>query len=129
MMASARPKRPLIQHTQARGMAVVNVLMRVLLGLPFPTPLSFQHRSASNTAQRAVDADFLSWSQDWYALPATAELCATGSSAPHARRRQIQARMIRADRTIRAQNATEAGFMGINRRRPASAPRHPTSAL
>jgi hypothetical protein len=45
MMASARPKRPLIQRTQARGMVVVNVLMRVLLGLPF------RHRSASDTAQ------------------------------------------------------------------------------
>jgi hypothetical protein len=40
MATSARPKRPLIRQIQARGMAVVNVPMRVLLGLPFPTPLS-----------------------------------------------------------------------------------------
>jgi hypothetical protein len=40
MSASARPKRPLGRRIQARVMAVVNVPMRVLLGLPFPTPLS-----------------------------------------------------------------------------------------
>jgi hypothetical protein len=40
MMVSAHPKRPLSRQIQARVMAVVNVPMRVLLGLPFPTPLS-----------------------------------------------------------------------------------------
>jgi hypothetical protein len=40
MTASARPKRPFSRQIQARGMAVVNVPMRLLLGLPFPTPLS-----------------------------------------------------------------------------------------
>jgi hypothetical protein len=40
MNASARPKRPLRRQLQARAMAVVNVPMRLLLGLPFPTPLS-----------------------------------------------------------------------------------------
>ena len=40
MSTSVRPKRPLRRRIQARFMAVVNVPMRVLLGLPFPTPLS-----------------------------------------------------------------------------------------
>jgi len=37
---SERRKRPLLRQIQARGMAVLNVPMRVLLGLSFPTPLS-----------------------------------------------------------------------------------------
>jgi hypothetical protein len=40
MSTSTQPKRPLSRRIQARVMAVVNVPMRVLLGLPFPTPLS-----------------------------------------------------------------------------------------
>jgi deazaflavin-dependent oxidoreductase (nitroreductase family) len=40
MKAPKRPKRPFRRQLQARVMAVVNVPMRVLLGLPFPTPLS-----------------------------------------------------------------------------------------
>jgi deazaflavin-dependent oxidoreductase (nitroreductase family) len=40
MMASKRPKPPLSRQIQSRVMSVVNVPMRVLLGLPFPTPLS-----------------------------------------------------------------------------------------
>ncbi len=37
---SKRPKPPLRRQIQARFMALINVPMRVLLGLPFPTPLS-----------------------------------------------------------------------------------------
>jgi hypothetical protein len=40
MSASAPSKRPLSRRIQSRVMAMVNVPMRVLLGLPFPTPLS-----------------------------------------------------------------------------------------
>jgi hypothetical protein len=34
------PKRPLSRQLQARIMGLINVPMRVILGLPFPTPLS-----------------------------------------------------------------------------------------
>jgi hypothetical protein len=34
------PKRPLSRRIQARIMGLLNIPMRVLLGLPFPTPLS-----------------------------------------------------------------------------------------
>ncbi len=37
---SARPRRPLLRRIQARLMGVINVPMRALLGLPFPTPLT-----------------------------------------------------------------------------------------
>jgi deazaflavin-dependent oxidoreductase (nitroreductase family) len=37
---SKHPKPPLRRQIQARFMALINVPMRVLLGLPFPTPLS-----------------------------------------------------------------------------------------
>ncbi len=37
---SERPKRPLSRRIQARVMGILNVPMRVLLRLPFPTPLS-----------------------------------------------------------------------------------------
>jgi deazaflavin-dependent oxidoreductase (nitroreductase family) len=40
MTVSERPTRPFRRRIQARVMAAVNVPMRVLLGLPFPTPLS-----------------------------------------------------------------------------------------
>ena len=40
MTTSARPRRPLRRRIQASAMALVNVPMRVVLGLPFPTLLS-----------------------------------------------------------------------------------------
>lgn len=40
MFSSARPTRPLSRRLQAKVMRVVNVPMRVVLGLPVPTPLS-----------------------------------------------------------------------------------------
>ena len=39
-VVSKRPQRPLGRRFQARVMAVLNIPMRLLLGLPFPTPLS-----------------------------------------------------------------------------------------
>lgn len=52
MMVSERPKRPLSRRIQARVMAVVNVPMRVLLGLPFPTPLSGRLMLISYTGRK-----------------------------------------------------------------------------
>ena len=52
MMVSERPKRPLSRQIQARVMAVVNVPMRVLLGLPFPTPLSGRLMLVSYTGRK-----------------------------------------------------------------------------
>ena len=52
MMASKRPKPPLSRQIQARVMAAVNVPMRVLLGLPFPTPLSRQFMLISFTGRK-----------------------------------------------------------------------------
>ncbi len=37
---SEHPKRPLYRQIQARAMSILNVPMRLLLRLPFPTPLS-----------------------------------------------------------------------------------------
>ncbi len=51
-MASEHPKRPLSRQIQARVMAVVNVPMRVLLGLPFPTPLSGRLMLISYTGRK-----------------------------------------------------------------------------
>ncbi len=52
MMVSERPRRPLSRQIQARIMAVVNVPMRVLLGLPFPTPLSGRLMLISYTGRK-----------------------------------------------------------------------------
>jgi F420H(2)-dependent quinone reductase len=52
MMKSERLKRPLSRQIQARIMALVNVPMRVLLGLPFPTPLSGRLMLISYTGRK-----------------------------------------------------------------------------
>ena len=53
-MVSERPKRPLSRQIQACVMAVVNVPMRVLLGLPFPTPLSGQLMLIAYTGRKTA---------------------------------------------------------------------------
>jgi deazaflavin-dependent oxidoreductase (nitroreductase family) len=49
---SERPKRPLSRRIQARFMKMLNVPMRVLLGLPFPTPLSARLMLISFTGRK-----------------------------------------------------------------------------
>ncbi|HWF34708.1 MAG TPA: nitroreductase/quinone reductase family protein, partial [Solirubrobacteraceae bacterium] len=39
MSTSNRQRRPLLRRIQAKVMRVINVPMRLVLGLPFPTPL------------------------------------------------------------------------------------------
>ena len=51
-----RPKRPLSRRFQARAMRVVNVPMRVVLGLPFATPLSGRLMLISFTGRRTGKA-------------------------------------------------------------------------
>ncbi len=53
---SARPRRPLLRRIQARLMGVINVPMRALLGLPFPTPLSGRLMLLSYTGRKTGKA-------------------------------------------------------------------------
>ncbi len=53
---SERPKRPLSRRIQARVMGVLNVPMRVLLQLPFSTPLSGQLMLISFTGRKTGKA-------------------------------------------------------------------------
>ena len=46
------PKRPLSRQLQARIMGLLNVPMRVILGLPFPTPLSGRLMLISYTGRK-----------------------------------------------------------------------------
>jgi deazaflavin-dependent oxidoreductase (nitroreductase family) len=50
---SERPKRPLSRRIQARVMSMLNVPMRVILGLPFPTPLSGRLMLVSFTGRKS----------------------------------------------------------------------------
>jgi deazaflavin-dependent oxidoreductase (nitroreductase family) len=56
MIMSERPKRPLGRRIQARVMGVLNVPMRVLLRLPFPTPLSGRLMMVSFTGRKSGKA-------------------------------------------------------------------------
>jgi hypothetical protein len=53
---SERPKRPLSRRLQARIMSLLNAPMRVLLGLPFPTPLSGRLMLISFTGRKTGKA-------------------------------------------------------------------------
>lgn len=53
---SERPKRPLGRRIQARVMGVLNVPMRVLLRLPFPTPLGGRLMLVSFTGRKSGKA-------------------------------------------------------------------------
>ncbi len=50
------PKRPLRRRIQARLMSALNVPMRVILGLPFPTPLSGRLMLLSYTGRKSGKA-------------------------------------------------------------------------
>ena len=52
MSSSARPTRPLSRRVQAKVMRVVNVPMRVVLGLPVATPLSSRLMLVSLTGRK-----------------------------------------------------------------------------
>jgi hypothetical protein len=52
MSSSARPTRPLSRRLQAKVMRVVNVPMRVVLGLPVATPLSSRLMLVSLTGRK-----------------------------------------------------------------------------
>jgi deazaflavin-dependent oxidoreductase (nitroreductase family) len=56
MMMSERPKRPLGRQIQARIMSLLNVPMRVLLGLPFATPLGGRLMLLSYTGRKSGKA-------------------------------------------------------------------------
>src|SRR6266511_472967 len=56
MMMSEGPKRPLRRRIQARVMGVLNVPMRVLLRLPFATPLSGRLMLISFTGRKSGKA-------------------------------------------------------------------------
>jgi hypothetical protein len=56
MMMSEHPKRPLGRRIQARVMGVINVPMRVLLRLPFPTPLGGRLMLVSFTGRKTGKA-------------------------------------------------------------------------
>jgi hypothetical protein len=56
MLMSERPKRPLGRRIQARIMRLLNVPMRALLGLPFPTPLSGRLMLLSYTGRKSGKA-------------------------------------------------------------------------
>jgi deazaflavin-dependent oxidoreductase (nitroreductase family) len=56
VMMSERPKRPLRRRLQARLMSVLNIPMRVLLRLPFPTPLSGRLMLLSYTGRKSGKA-------------------------------------------------------------------------
>lgn len=53
---SERPKRPFSRRLQARIMSMLNAPMRVLLGLPFPTPLSGRLMLISFTGRKTDKA-------------------------------------------------------------------------
>ncbi len=53
---SEGPKRPLGRQIQARIMSMLNVPMRVLLGLPFPSPLSSRLMLVSFTGRKTGKA-------------------------------------------------------------------------
>ncbi len=53
---SERPKRPLSRQIQARVMGVLNVPMRLLLGLPFSNPLSSRLMLVSFTGRKTGKA-------------------------------------------------------------------------
>ncbi len=53
---SKHPKPPLRRRIQARFMALINVPMRVFLGLPFPTPLSGRLMLISFTGRKTGKA-------------------------------------------------------------------------
>jgi len=53
---STRPKRPLGRRIQARVMGILNIPMRVLLRLPFPTPLSGRLMLVSFTGRKTGKA-------------------------------------------------------------------------
>jgi hypothetical protein len=55
-MMSERPKRPLRRRIQAGLMSLVNIPMRVLLRLPFPTPLSGRLMLLSYTGRKSGKA-------------------------------------------------------------------------
>jgi hypothetical protein len=55
-MMPKRPKRPLRRRIQARLMGLLNVPMRVLLRLPFPTPLSRRLMLLSYTGRKSGKA-------------------------------------------------------------------------
>jgi deazaflavin-dependent oxidoreductase (nitroreductase family) len=56
MMMSERPKRPLGRQIQARIMSLLNVPMRVILGLPFATPLGGRLMLLSYTGRKSGKA-------------------------------------------------------------------------
>src|SRR6266542_373350 len=56
MIMSQRPKRPLGRRIQARVMGILNVPMRVLLRLPFQTPLSGRLMLVSFTGRKTGKA-------------------------------------------------------------------------
>jgi F420H(2)-dependent quinone reductase len=56
MIMSERPKRPLGRRIQARVMGLINVPMRVLLRLPFATPLSGRLMLLSYTGRKSGKA-------------------------------------------------------------------------
>src|SRR6266498_1607136 len=56
MIMSQRTKRPLGRRIQARVMGILNVPMRVLLRLPFPTPLSRRLMLVSFTGRKSGKA-------------------------------------------------------------------------
>jgi deazaflavin-dependent oxidoreductase (nitroreductase family) len=56
VLMSERPKRPLSRQIQARFMTMLNVPMRLLLGLPFPTPLSGRLMLISFTGRKTGKA-------------------------------------------------------------------------
>ena len=53
---SDHPKRPLARRIQARGMSLLNVFMRPLLRLPFPTPLTGRLMLVSYTGRKTGKA-------------------------------------------------------------------------
>jgi deazaflavin-dependent oxidoreductase (nitroreductase family) len=56
MLMSENPKRPLGRQIQARIMSLLNVPMRVLLGLPFATPLGGRLMLLSYTGRKSGKA-------------------------------------------------------------------------
>ena len=56
MIMSERPKRPLRRRIQARVMGMLNIPMRVLLRLPFPTPLGRRLMLVSFTGRKTGKA-------------------------------------------------------------------------
>ena len=50
-----RPQRPLGRQIQTRVMSVLNIPMRLLLGLPFPNPLSGRLMLISFTGRKTAE--------------------------------------------------------------------------